>query len=193
MQPPYPSQNQHFEAKPYNPSGMQQQYAPKQQQFQPPGFQQQSAEQSELEELRLMVKSLVVSQKTLENQLGQLASAMLSRPQGSLPSNTETNPAQRDGTEHVKAITLRSGTTTSGPEIEKEAEPEADKLDNSENAQISGSSENSVLKNQPTQKNSAQNQPPSEGNFDQDQPAKKSTQSLVDPPIYPPPPFPQRL
>jgi len=40
----------------------------------------------------------------LENQVGQIAKSLSERPQGSLLSNTETNPR-----EHVKAITLRSG------------------------------------------------------------------------------------
>ena len=45
----------------------------------------------------------------LENQVGQIAKSLLERPQGSLPSNTETNPR-----EHVKAITLRSGREVKG-------------------------------------------------------------------------------
>ena len=36
--------------------------------------------------------------------MGQIAKTLAERPQGSLPSNTETNPR-----EQVKAITLRSG------------------------------------------------------------------------------------
>jgi len=40
----------------------------------------------------------------LENQVGQIAKSLSERHQGSLPSNTETNPR-----EHVNAITLRSG------------------------------------------------------------------------------------
>ena len=39
--------------------------------------------------------------------MGQLGNALNSRPQGSLPSDTE-NP-RRDGKEHCKAISLRSG------------------------------------------------------------------------------------
>ncbi|KAL5540766.1 hypothetical protein UlMin_044089 [Ulmus minor] len=46
-----------------------------------------------------------VALRNLENQVGQLATALSSRPSGALPSNTE-NP-QRDGKEHAKAITLR--------------------------------------------------------------------------------------
>ncbi|XP_075486211.1 uncharacterized protein LOC142525806 [Primulina tabacum] len=44
--------------------------------------------------------------KGLENQIGQLAKLIANREQGTLPSNTETNPR-----EHVKAVELRSGKT----------------------------------------------------------------------------------
>ena len=45
--------------------------------------------------------------------MGQLGNALNSRPQGSLPSDTE-NP-RRDGKEHCKAISLRSGKELKGP------------------------------------------------------------------------------
>ncbi|XP_076958364.1 uncharacterized protein LOC143634070 [Bidens hawaiensis] len=44
---------------------------------------------------------------TIENQVGQIAQLFSARPQGSLPSNTETNPRAE-----AKAITLRSGRST---------------------------------------------------------------------------------
>ena len=40
--------------------------------------------------------------------MGQMANLLTERHQGSLPSNSEINP-RREGKEHVKAITLRSG------------------------------------------------------------------------------------
>ena len=40
--------------------------------------------------------------------MGQMANLLIERQPGSLPSNSEVNP-RRDGNEHVKAITLRSG------------------------------------------------------------------------------------
>ena len=40
--------------------------------------------------------------------MGQMANLLTERQPGSLPSNSEVNP-RRDGNEHVKAITLRSG------------------------------------------------------------------------------------
>ncbi|KAH9716271.1 hypothetical protein KPL71_021404 [Citrus sinensis] len=54
-----------------------------------------------------IVQSQAVSLRNLENQMGQLAIAMSSRTQGSLPSNTED--LRREGKEHCKAINLRSG------------------------------------------------------------------------------------
>ena len=54
-----------------------------------------------------MLQSQAASLRNLENQVGQLASAMNKRPQGALPSDME-NP-RREGKEHCKAITLRSG------------------------------------------------------------------------------------
>ncbi|XP_063941303.1 uncharacterized protein LOC135149505 [Daucus carota subsp. sativus] len=101
-----PQQQQRFQqqrARPFNPSGFQQQFAPKQQ-FHPPGFQQQnhgvagqsSNERSEWEEMKLMIKSQAVSIKTLENQIGRIADALINRPQGTLPSDTEADPGKKE-------------------------------------------------------------------------------------------------
>ncbi|KAH9671394.1 hypothetical protein KPL70_017357 [Citrus sinensis] len=54
-----------------------------------------------------IVQSQAVSLRNLENQMGQLATAMSSRTQGSLPSNTEY--PRRESKEHCKVISLRSG------------------------------------------------------------------------------------
>ena len=40
--------------------------------------------------------------------MGQMANLLTEKQSGSLPSNSEVNP-RRDGNEHVKAVTLRSG------------------------------------------------------------------------------------
>ena len=56
---------------------------------------------------KAIMQSQAVSLRNLENQMGQRATTMSSRTQGSLPSNTE-NP-RREGKEHCKAINLRSG------------------------------------------------------------------------------------
>lgn len=185
QQPQQPYQ----QARPFN-QGYQQQYAPRQP-YQPPGFHQQpqanagqpSNEKSEMDELRLMIKSLAVSQKTLENQMGQLASAMLSRQQGTLPSDTEVNPGRRDGKEQVKAVTLRLGKVTSDPksvtkedekvqnrQVEKSAVPEIQKSDLVAD-QLDGELDKSK---EPVEKASPE-------------------QSLKNNQIYPPPPYPRRL
>ena len=46
--------------------------------------------------------------RSLEAQMGQMENLLTERQPGSLPSNSEVNP-RRDGNEHVKAVTLRSG------------------------------------------------------------------------------------
>ena len=71
-----------------------------------------------------MCKSQAVSIKTLENQIGQIANALLNRPQGTLPSDTEANPGQRKVKEQVKAVTLRSGKATVQPKPAEEQEIE---------------------------------------------------------------------
>ena len=46
--------------------------------------------------------------RKLEVQIGQMATLLTERQHGSLPSNSEVN-LRREGNEHVKAVTLRSG------------------------------------------------------------------------------------
>ena len=55
--------------------------------------------------------------RNLEVQMGQMANLLTERQSGSLPSNSEVNP-RRDGYEHVKAATLRSG-----KELEAQEQP----------------------------------------------------------------------
>ena len=45
--------------------------------------------------------------RNLEVQIGQMATMLTERQQGSLPNNSEVSP-RIEGKEHVKAITLRS-------------------------------------------------------------------------------------
>ena len=64
--------------------------------------------------------------RSLEAQLGQMANLLTERQPGSLPSNSEVNP-RRDGNEHVKAVTLRSGKdleTKKNPSVIEEVEAE---------------------------------------------------------------------
>ncbi|KAH9697932.1 hypothetical protein KPL71_023814 [Citrus sinensis] len=90
---------------------------------QPPGFHQQSQGQKHISQDPItslgalikeyiakneaIVQSQVVSLRNLENQMGQLATVMSSRTQGSSPSNTED--PRREDKEHCKVINLRSG------------------------------------------------------------------------------------
>ncbi|KAH9678667.1 hypothetical protein KPL71_025809 [Citrus sinensis] len=89
---------------------------------QPPRFYQQNQEKisinnDQLSSLEGLIKDYIMKNETvvqshtaylrnLENQIGQLATAVSNRPQGSLPSNTE-NP-RRERKEHCKVINLRS-------------------------------------------------------------------------------------
>ncbi|KAH9792934.1 hypothetical protein KPL71_004351 [Citrus sinensis] len=57
--------------------------------------------------MKQFVQSQAVYLRNLENQIGQLATAMSSRSQGSLPNNRED--PRREGKEHYKVINLRSG------------------------------------------------------------------------------------
>ena len=64
-----------------------------------------------------MFQAQGVSIKNLENQVGQIATALSSRAMGTLPSSTEP-PASTSGTKNVetcKMITLRSGKEYEGP------------------------------------------------------------------------------
>ena len=98
--------------------------------------------------------------------MGQMANLLTERQPGSLPSNSEVNP-RRDGNEHVKAITLRSG-----KECESQVKPPV--IEQAETEEIT----------QPEQKDDA----------DKEQLQKKQsaeTSSEVRPSI--PVPYPQRL
>ncbi|KAL8089574.1 hypothetical protein AgCh_039157 [Apium graveolens] len=57
---------------------------------------------ADFEELKLLCKSQAVSIKTLENQIGQIANALLNRQPGTLSSDTKV-PGSKE------AVTLRSG------------------------------------------------------------------------------------
>ncbi|KAA3483617.1 aspartic proteinase CDR1-like [Gossypium australe] len=56
--------------------------------------------------------SQAASLRALENQMGQITSALSLRPQGALPRDTENSRSQ--GEKHCKAIKLRSGTQLPG-------------------------------------------------------------------------------
>ena len=65
-----------------------------------------------MEDLRLICKSQAVSIKTLENQIGQIANALLNRQPGTLPSDTKVL-GKKEAKEQVKAIILKSGKVAS--------------------------------------------------------------------------------
>jgi hypothetical protein len=98
----------------------------------PPGFATQSNSQlgailksfmQETKNFTAEAKSQILSQgvsiKNLENQVGQIATALTQRPSGSLPSTTETpaSTSKDKGKETCKVITLRSGTEYEGPSM----------------------------------------------------------------------------
>ncbi|KAH1030180.1 hypothetical protein J1N35_046192 [Gossypium stocksii] len=72
-----------------------------------------------------VIQSQAASLRALENQVGQIASALSSRQQGALPSGTKNSRPQ--GKEHCKTITLRSGTQLLG--VVNDAFVEEDSLD----------------------------------------------------------------
>ncbi|XP_063938416.1 uncharacterized protein LOC135148083 [Daucus carota subsp. sativus] len=191
-----PQQQQQFQqqgSRPFNPSGFQQQFAPRQQ-FHPPGFQQQnhgvagqsSNERSELEELRLMVKSQSVSIKTLENQIGQITNALINRPQGTLPSDTEANPGKKEVKEQVQAVTLRSGKVTKDKEsaTERNKEESEQQVETTVLSSESGSGKTVVeadkkeINEEASKESTEKSSPKSDNGVKQ---------------VYPPPPFPKRL
>lgn len=96
----------------------------------------------------VMIKSQAMAIKNLETQMGQMASILNNRPQGSLPSTTETNP-RREGKEKCQAITLRSGKKVTKNEHgaaapylqredawQREAETESEKKENHEGFEL---------------------------------------------------------
>ncbi|XP_074342316.1 uncharacterized protein LOC141679831 [Apium graveolens] len=97
---------------------------------------QSSNEKYKLEELRLMCKSQAVSIKTLENQIGQIANALLNRPQGTLLSDTEANLGKREVKEQLKAITLRSGKVANHQKLVAEKKEELHRQKNTNNKQV---------------------------------------------------------
>ena len=123
----------------------------------------------------LICQSQTVSIKTLENQIGQIANALLNRPSGTLSSDIEANPGKREVKEQVNAITLRYGKVAS-PQIQPDEEPE--KSQDSENAVVAEEDVQKEVEVEP-RKTIVEHTPP-EGNTGEKQ-------------IYPPPHFPKRL
>ncbi|XP_060973937.1 uncharacterized protein LOC133039131 [Cannabis sativa] len=153
------------------PPGFSQQPRP-QQSHQPQGSQTSSLEslmRDYMAKNDAVIQSQTASLRNLEVQLGQLANDLKNRPQGTLPSDTE-NP-RRDGKEHCKAVTLRSGKIES-------------------NVAATGSKEPSSIQKEGEMKKklaiSAAEIPRAVTASSQHSAAEKSLQK-------PPPPFPQRF
>ena len=104
--------------------------------------------------------------RNLEAQLGQMANLLTERQPGSLPCNSEVNP-RRDGNEHVKAVTLRSG-----KELESQLQPPV--VEQLETEEIT----------QPKRKDDADKEQPQE---------KQSSETSVETKTSIPVPYPQRL
>lgn len=141
----------------------------------PPGFNQQPPPQEKkpsvddllsiLQNQNTLIQSQAASIRNLETQMGQIASALTTRQQGSLPSNTETNPKDK---EQCKAITLRSGREVEVPEPTQDNshEPQAERRDEDDEEVTQVSKDKSK----------------------EDVPQHIQLQEKC----YPPPPFPQR-
>ena len=87
--------------------------------------------------------------RNLEAQMGQMANLLTERQLGSLPSNSEVNP-RRDGNEHVKAVTLRSG-----KDLETKEKPSTTEEVEAENV-IQHSQSDDTNKEQPQEKQSSE-------------------------------------
>ena len=79
-------------------------------------------------ETKTSLNNQVDQLQNLEVQMGQMASLLSERQQGDLPSTSEVNP-RREGKEHHKVVTLRSGKTL---EQSVEAQEEDEHLAGSE-------------------------------------------------------------
>ena len=121
-----------------------------------------------------MIQSQAASLRSLENQLGQLANALNTRPQGSLPSDTE-NP-RREGKEQCKAISLRSGKELEQPEVKPRQQREHSSIQ--ETKEKEEEVEELKKQNNATDRNAA-------ASLQQSCTEQQNSR--------PPPPFPQRL
>ncbi|XP_062080897.1 uncharacterized protein LOC133785694 [Humulus lupulus] len=82
------------------------------------------------------IQGLSSTVRNLENQMGQFSNELRNRPQGTFPSDTK-NP-RRDGKEHCKAITLRSGKELENPKENSGHEGEPSSIKNCEKVQENG-------------------------------------------------------
>ena len=95
-------------------------------------------------ETRTSLNNQAAQLRNLEVQMGQMASLLSERQHRNLPSTSEVNP-RREGKEHFKAVTLRSGKTL---ELSVEAQEEDENPVGSEksNAEVTKDAEKLVKK-----------------------------------------------
>ena len=108
--------------------------------------------------------------RNLEVQMGQTTNLLTKRQPGSLPSNSEVNP-RREGNEHVKAVTLRSGK-------ELEIQEQSPVMEEVETKKVI----------QPGQNDDADRE-----QFQEKQPVGNTTEAKDNPQPIAPIPYPQRL
>ena len=101
-----------------------------------------------MQETRANFKNQEASIRNLENQVGQIAKQLAEKPQGSFPSDTETNPK-----EHCKAITLRSGKTIK-VQPKKNQEKEQETHGGKDEAEATTLSSNELVDSQGEEKDS---------------------------------------
>ncbi|XP_063942853.1 uncharacterized protein LOC135150473 [Daucus carota subsp. sativus] len=130
-----------------------------------------------------MVKSQTVSIKTLENQIRQIANALINRPQGTLPSDTEANPGKK---EQVQAVNLRSRKVTK----EKESATQRNKEESDQQV------ETPVLSSKSDTGKTVVDADKKEINEEASKESAEKSGPKADigvKQVYPPPPFPKRL
>ncbi|XP_061344027.1 uncharacterized protein LOC133290002 [Gastrolobium bilobum] len=128
-----------------------------------------------------IIHNQAASIKNLETQVGQLAEALRSRPQGTLPRNTEV--PKKNGEEQVNAISLRSGKAVDKPEVIKNYHEQKQKA-------LSQIEEDKVAEEVGNHDQPKEPQVVDTENIATSKPQQGQTVSKA---TRPPPPFPQRL
>ncbi|XP_048492988.1 uncharacterized protein LOC125493566 [Beta vulgaris subsp. vulgaris] len=100
-----------------------------------------NATSERIEKLETKIDQIAISNRNVELQLGQLATAINSRNQGALPSKTEVNPKQ-----HCNAVTLRNGkelsnikSTMKENEVANESEKEKENYETEKDPELTPS------------------------------------------------------
>ncbi|KAK8923605.1 hypothetical protein KSP39_PZI019550 [Platanthera zijinensis] len=129
--------------------------------------------------------SLEGSMRMIESQLGQIATALSMRPQGTLPTDTTPNP--KGDNHHCKAVTLRSGRELI---VGQDTTPH-EQNKNQDQEEVKGPSEQVIIGRNEGDK-SEEEGVLTERNGKEIE-IEKEERRKESPRTYPPPPFPQRL